>query len=102
MCMNMTKKFTRNRSGVSSTSAAASFNLAKAIVGAGSFSLPYVCKNEVCVFLNRLLLRMNWLLLPCQQSTNQRHVEQGIVGGLVTISACAVLASFTMQVINAS
>jgi len=45
---------------------------------------------------------MNWLLLPCQQSTNQRHVEQGIVGGLVTISACAVLASFTMQVINAS
>eukprot|EP00802_Teleaulax_amphioxeia_P014039 Tamp_14097.p1 GENE.Tamp_14097~~Tamp_14097.p1 ORF type:complete len:510 (+),score=68.49 Tamp_14097:164-1531(+) len=54
-------------SGVQSTSAAASFNLAKAIVGAGSFSLPYVCKN------------------------------QGIVGGLITISACAVLASYTMQ-----
>ena len=55
-------------SGMQSTSAAASFNLAKAIVGAGSFSLPYVCKN------------------------------QGVLGGLITISSCAMLAWYTMQV----
>lgn len=55
------------RPSLTSTSAAASFNLAKAIVGAGSFSLPYVCKNE------------------------------GVAGGVITIIACAILASFTMQ-----
>jgi hypothetical protein len=55
-------------SGMQSTSAAASFNLAKAIVGAGSFSLPYVCKN------------------------------QGVLGGLITICSCAMLAWYTMQV----
>lgn len=55
------------RASLTSTSAAASFNVAKAIVGAGSFSLPYVCKNE------------------------------GVAGGAFTIIVCAVLASFTMQ-----
>ncbi len=55
------------RSSLTSTSAAASFNLAKAIVGAGSFSLPYVLRNE------------------------------GLLGGLGTIVLCAVLASYTMK-----
>ena len=59
-------------SDVASTTAAASFNLAKAIVGAGSFSLPYVCKN------------------------------QGVLGGLCTIVGCAILASYTMQSLIAS
>ena len=57
----------RGLTDATSSSTAASLNLAKAIVGAGSFSLPYVCK------------------------------KQGVVGGLGTIVVCAVLASYTMQ-----
>jgi amino acid permease len=43
------------------------FNLVKAIVGAGSFALPWVCKNE------------------------------GVLGGLITIVVAGILASYTMK-----
>ena len=57
----------QEKDDVTSSTAAASFNLAKGIVGAGSFALPYVCKNE------------------------------GIIGGLLTIVACAVVSTYTME-----
>ncbi len=43
------------------------FNIAKAIVGAGSFALPWVCKNE------------------------------GVAGGVLTIIAAGALSSYTMK-----